>query len=110
LVRALDCGTDGSLAYLVSEFVDALSLGQVIARSGRLPEATAVRIITHVAQGLDYAHRREAVHGSVRPDAVLVRPDGFAKLAGFGEARDLAEIGRASCRERVQVGVGGYAL
>jgi hypothetical protein len=91
IVRALDCGTDGPLSYLVTEFVEGTSLRDLLERTGRLSEPTAIRTITHVAQGLDHAHRKGVYHTSVRPGAVLVRPDGFAKLAGFGLPRDLGE-------------------
>src|SRR5438067_6607599 len=50
LVRALDFGREGPLAYLVMEFVDGPSLGARIERQGRLGEAEAIRVISQVAQ------------------------------------------------------------
>jgi serine/threonine protein kinase len=88
IVRAIDLALDGSSAYLVMEYVDGDSLGGLIARHGRLPEGQAVRIITQAAQGLHYAHRRRVIHRDVKPDNILVRTDGRAKLADFGLAKD----------------------
>ena len=70
------------------EYVEGESLGGLIAKHGRLPEGQAVRIITQAAQGLHYAHRRRVIHRDVKPDNILVRTDGRAKLADFGLAKD----------------------
>jgi serine/threonine protein kinase len=88
IVRAIDLALDGSSAYLVMEYVEGDSLGGLIAKHGRLPEGQAVRIITQAAQGLHYAHRRRVIHRDVKPDNILVRTDGRAKLADFGLAKD----------------------
>jgi len=90
IVRALDFGLDGSNIYLVMEFIDGQSLGDILEKEGRLPEDSAVRIIDQVAQGLDYAHRRKIVHRDVKPDNILVRADGLVKLTDFGLAKDLS--------------------
>jgi serine/threonine protein kinase len=88
IVRALDFGLDGALTFLVMEYVAGHSLGKMITRHGKLPEGPAVRIITQVAQALQYAHKRRIIHRDVKPDNILVRPDGLTKLADFGLAKD----------------------
>jgi serine/threonine protein kinase len=89
IVRAIDFGMDGKTTYLAMEFVEGHSLGDLIVRHKRLPEGSAVRIITQVAQALDYAHKRQIIHRDVKPDNILVRADGRAKLADFGLAKDV---------------------
>jgi serine/threonine protein kinase len=88
IVRALDAGIDGAFAYLVMEFVEGRCLGRMLVRGNKLPEAAAIRLIAQVAQALDYAHRNRVIHRDVKPDNVMVRPDGLAKLADFGLAKD----------------------
>ena len=88
IVRALEIGTDGSTSYLVYELVEGENLGDLIDRKGRLSESEAVRIITQVAQALYYAHQRQVIHRDVKPDNILVLPDGRAKLTDFGLAKD----------------------
>jgi serine/threonine protein kinase len=88
IVRALDYGDSGSSPFLVMEFVDGESLGQKIERDGRMTESEAIRIIAQVAQGLHRAHKLGLVHRDVKPDNVLIRNDGVAKLADLGLVKE----------------------
>jgi serine/threonine protein kinase len=88
IVRALDFSDDRSSPYLVMEFVEGESLGQKLEREGRMPEADAIRIIAQVAQGLHRAHKQGMVHRDVKPDNVLIRIDGVAKLADLGLVKE----------------------
>lgn len=89
IVRALDNGTTGGRPYLVMEFVEGESLGQKLERDGKLPEAEAIRIITLVANGLDQAHQRGLIHRDIKPDNVLLTPEGQVKLADLGLVKNL---------------------
>jgi serine/threonine protein kinase len=89
IVRALDYGDTGSTPYLVMEFVEGESLGQKIERDGPLPESEAIRLIAQVAQGLHRAHKQGLIHRDVKPDNILVTPDGQAKLADLGLVKEV---------------------
>jgi serine/threonine protein kinase len=89
LVRALQFGSEGGVPYIVMEFVDGPSLGERIEREGRVPEAEAVHVITQVAQALHYAHQQRVIHRDVKPDNILLGPDGRAKLTDLGLAKDV---------------------
>jgi len=88
IVRAYAMETDGSTSFLVYEFVEGKSLADRIEHDGPLPEAEAIRIITQVVQALHYAHLRQIIHRDVKPDNILLLPDGRAKLTDFGLAKD----------------------
>lgn len=88
IVRAIDYNDNGKCPYLVMEFVEGESLGQKIDREGAMPEAEAIRIIAQVAQGLHRAHKQGLVHRDVKPDNILVTPDGIAKLADLGLVKE----------------------
>src|SRR5262245_57003671 len=88
VVRALEFGGSDSSPYLVMEFVEGESLGQQLEREGKMEEGDALRIIAQVAQGLHRAHRLNLVHRDVKPDNILVRPDGVAKLADLGLVKE----------------------
>jgi serine/threonine protein kinase len=89
IVRALEHGIDGRQPYLVMEFVDGETVGQLLERVGRLPEADAVRIIGEAAQGLRHAHAKGLVHRDVKPDNIMVTRDAQVKLADLGLVKEL---------------------
>ncbi len=88
IVRAIDYGESGNTPYLVMEFVEGESLGQRIERGGAIAEPEAIRIIAQVAQGLHRAHKQNLVHRDVKPDNILVTPEGVAKLADLGLVKE----------------------
>jgi serine/threonine protein kinase len=89
IVRALEFGDTGSSPYLVMEFVEGESLGRKLEREGPMSEADAIRIIAQVAQGLHRAHKLNLIHRDVKPDNILVRADGVAKLADLGLVKEV---------------------
>jgi serine/threonine protein kinase len=94
IVRGLDYVETDTVPFLVMEFVEGESLGERLDRDGRLPEAEALRIITQVCAGLHEAHERGLVHRDVKPDNVLVSPDGQAKLIDLGLVKETeADLG-----------------
>jgi serine/threonine protein kinase len=66
------------------EYLPGGSLGELIARRGRLPEAEALRIITQVGQALHHAHQQGLIHRDVKPDNILLTENGEAKLTDLG--------------------------
>jgi serine/threonine protein kinase len=94
IVRALDYVETESVPFLVMEFVEGESLGDRLERDGRLPEAEALRLIAQVCAGLDEAHRHGLVHRDVKPDNILVSPEGQAKLIDLGLVKETeADLG-----------------
>ena len=80
-------GSDGSISYLVYERSRA-KISATESTAFADSRAEAVRIITQVAQALHYAHQRQVIHRDIKPDNILVLPDGRAKLTDFGLAKD----------------------
>jgi serine/threonine protein kinase len=88
IVRALAFETVDDINFLVFELVEGGSLGDHL-ETRRFSEKEAVRIITQVAQALEYAHARGVVHRDIKPDNILILPDGRVKLTDFGLAKTL---------------------
>ena len=86
IVRVLDFEDDATHPYLVLEYVDGVSLSDLIRQSGRLRGDRAARVILQVAQALDAAHCLGIVHRDVKPANILITRDGSAKLADLGLA------------------------
>jgi serine/threonine protein kinase len=89
IVRSFACDLKADPPYLVMEFIDGESLGDIIGRRGALPEAEAIALITQIAGALQEAHEHGIYHRDVKPDNILVAADGKAKLTDLGIAKDL---------------------
>ncbi len=90
VVRALDFGRVAEGAYLVMDYVDGASLGELLLRGLEWPlmmePSLAVRVMLDVLAGLAAAHRERLVHRDVTPRNVLLGRDGIARICDFGLA------------------------
>ncbi len=86
VVRFIDFGYDPRWPYLITEFVDGRPLGDLLRTGGGLPVEWAVYLVSQVADGLGAVWRAGLVHRDIKPDNVLVGPNGGAKLIDFGLA------------------------
>jgi len=94
-----DFGETGEgMVYLAMEFVQGVTLNQMLAREGPLTPARTALLVRHVADGLDAAHKLGIVHRDLKPDNIIVtREDGadFAKVVDFGIAKAVRGEGQA---------------
>jgi len=93
VVTIYDVGQDGDLHYIVMEYVEGEDLKTIIRREGRLSVDRAVDIAAQIAAGVGHAHKAGIIHCDVKPQNVLVTPEGVAKVTDFGIARALSESG-----------------
>ncbi len=84
LVRVTDFFEESGNAYLVMDFVEGQSLADLIARQGALPEAQVLGWAAQLLDGLAYCHRQGVIHRDIKPQNVIIRPDGRAVLVDFG--------------------------
>lgn len=69
--------------YIVMESLGNRSLEKLIAQKSPMPVETKLWIMTQVADGLHYAHKRGVLHLDLSPDKIHVTPDGTAKIRDF---------------------------
>ena len=86
LVKLLDSGFDGSVHYMVHEYVGGGTLRQKIRDLERIPLDVAARVISEIAGVLEYLQSHKIVHRDIKPSNILLTGDGTAKLADFGLA------------------------
>src|SRR5436190_10850308 len=89
IVTVIDRGADGDRQYIVFEYVDGENLKQLVSRTGPLQVRRAIELAIAIADGLAFAHDHGLVHRDVKPQNVLLTPDGEAKVTDFGIARSL---------------------
>ncbi|MHC5054020.1 MAG: protein kinase domain-containing protein [Planctomycetota bacterium] len=87
IVRGIDVGSSGSDYFFVMEYVEGEDVGNILKERGKLPEKEALEIVVQVARALDHAQEHDMIHRDIKPDNVLLTPDGVAKLLDLGLAR-----------------------
>jgi formylglycine-generating enzyme required for sulfatase activity len=81
-------GRSSSGPYLVTDLVEGESLRQRLF-DGPLEPEVAARIVRDLADALSVVHSRGILHRDIKPDNVLLQPDGTPVLLDFGLAREL---------------------
>ena len=84
LVDVIDFFVEGGKVYLVMKFVEGESLAHCIERQGALSEERVVALAEQLLEALDYCHSRGIIHRDVKPQNVIIQPDGPAVLVDFG--------------------------
>jgi serine/threonine-protein kinase len=92
IVTIYDFGHDQGRFYIVMEYVDGTDLKTVIKRLGMYSVDQAVELMIQIGKGVGYAHRAGLVHCDIKPQNILVSPDGRAKITDFGISRALASV------------------
>ena len=89
LVPITDAGEADGRPYLAVAFVRGQTLERRL-RGGALPIPEIVRVVAHVASGLDALHNAGIVHRDVKPSNVIIDESGSANLTDFGLAKGRA--------------------
>jgi tetratricopeptide (TPR) repeat protein/tRNA A-37 threonylcarbamoyl transferase component Bud32 len=92
IVSVFEVGLEGETLYIVSEFVEGVSLADWLAAK-RPGYRQAAELCVKVADALHYAHERGVVHRDLKPSNILIDGAGGPQLMDFGLAkREAGEI------------------
>ncbi|MFW6137629.1 MAG: protein kinase domain-containing protein [Spirochaetota bacterium] len=86
IVQVYDHFREGSSYYIAMEYVDGISLQELIRQKGYLSEQAALLIFYEACKGLKYAHDKEVIHRDIKPANILISRTGEVKLTDFGIA------------------------
>ena len=103
IVKVLDFGEHEGSPYLVMEYLPGGTLKERLGQS--IPWQEAVRILTPIAEALDYAHEHGIVHRDIKPSNILLTEKGQPMLTDFGIAKILETDETASITS-TGIGVG----
>src|SRR6476661_2213631 len=89
VLTVYEIGEDHSTHYIASELIEGETLRERLTR-GPMELSEALDIAIQVVNALAAAHQVEIVHRDVKPENIMLRPDGYVKVLDFGIAK-LAE-------------------
>jgi serine/threonine protein kinase len=93
IVTAHDADQAGGSHFLVMEFIEGVSLARLVSERGPLPVAQACEYVRQAALGLQHAFEHGMVHRDVKPQNLMLTPQGQVKILDFGLAHVGAESG-----------------
>ncbi len=87
VLRTYDFGMAEDAPFISMEYVDGLTLRELLSRRGRLPYGAALRIARQLCSGLEAVHEVGVLHRDIKPGNIILEPRGNAKLMDFGIAQ-----------------------
>lgn len=87
VVKIYDLYEDDDAPWAIMEFIDGRSLKEIVQERGRLTLDEVASVLDQTADALDYLHGHGLVHLDVKPQNLIVQPDGLVTLIDFGLAQ-----------------------
>ncbi|MEK7441046.1 MAG: protein kinase, partial [Chloroflexota bacterium] len=92
IVTVHDFGEDSGRYYIVMEFIEGQTLKQIVRDEAPLNLERTIEYATQLCAGVGYAHRAGLVHCDLKPQNIMITPEGRVKVTDFGIARALISI------------------
>ena len=88
VLRTHDFGETGGTPYISMEYLEGVTLKELVSSKGALPTGVGLRIAKQMCLGLEAAHEQGVVHRDIKPQNMLILPEsGELKIMDFGIAR-----------------------
>ncbi|HEU0114711.1 MAG TPA: protein kinase, partial [Thermomicrobiales bacterium] len=91
IIQIFDVGEERGAPYFVMEYVEGQTLAEIVAAEAPFHPDDVAALLRQLGAALDYAHERGYVHRDVKPQNILVDPDGHARVVDFGIAKGLGD-------------------
>jgi len=103
IARIYETGRDGGTPFLVTEFARGINLKERIRRIAPFTLSVAVDFAIAMGEALHHAHAQGIVHGDLRPQNLIISPEGAVKLTDFGltAALEASPRAAAACLDRM---------
>ena len=100
LVSVYDVVENAKRPLMITEYVDGLTLEQVIQSDRVIPQTSALRIAVQICRAVEYLHSEDVVHRDIKPGNIMLKENGNLKIIDFGLARSLKYLSDRSTRVR----------
>lgn len=94
IVKIYDVGFSDKIQFIVMEYIDGITLKEFMEQQGVLKWKDTVHFIIQILRALQHAHDRGIVHRDIKPQNIMLFPDGTIKVMDFGIARFAREEGK----------------
>ena len=96
LVDFVDIRESGQM-YIIMEFIKGISLEQYIyGEMGLIPDVKALPIFLEILDTVAYLHRNDILHLDIKPNNVIIQPDGHIKLIDLGIAARMSDASNST--------------
>ena len=85
-----DAGEQNGEPYLVFEYVEGMTLAQLIKLNGALSPVKAADLAMQILEGISYAHQKQVVHRDLKPSNIMIDANEVPRIMDFGIARHLS--------------------
>ena len=92
IVTVLDYFEANATAYIVMEYLDGMTLRELIPKEGCWTMEKIVRCFSPVMESMERVHDAGVIHRDISPDNLMFMPDGTLKLLDFGAARKFSNM------------------
>lgn len=100
---------DGQVAYLVMEYLDGCTLGEILEEEKNLPVGWTLDILEQVCSAVQEAHEQGIIHRDLKPDNIWLEPNqrgGYTvKVLDFGIAKLEAHAGHPSAADSGEIDI-----
>jgi tetratricopeptide (TPR) repeat protein len=93
IVTIYDTGAEGVDPYIVMEYVDGITLKELLEKTSPIPLPTLLNAAKQICRGLDYAHSKNVIHRDIKPANIMVSSENVVKIMDFGLAKFVKETG-----------------
>ncbi len=98
----------GPLPYIVMEYVNGVTLRDIVQAEGPLPARQAIEVIADVCQALNFSHQNGIIHRDVKPANIMISATNAVKVMDFGIARALSDSGNSVTQTAAVIGTAQY--
>ncbi len=89
IVEMYDVGEDNGDYFIVMEYVNGLTLKQLLKKRGKLTTSEVIDIMLQITSAMGVAHDSLIIHRDLKPQNILIEDDGGIKITDFGIAMAL---------------------
>ncbi len=94
IVKIFDVGFSDKIQFIVMEYIDGITLKEFMEQQGVIKWKDSIHFIIQVLRALQHAHDRGIVHRDIKPQNIMLFPDGTIRVMDFGIARFAREEGK----------------